>query len=74
MGIAEDRARALAEDVIAQMEATNDIDLPREVSKLLAASSQPTEEAFNAAIRVLMAEKRARVFLEERRKNPPAQN
>ncbi|CUH62783.1 hypothetical protein TG4357_00299 [Thalassovita gelatinovora] len=66
MSVAEDLADALAKDVIDAVEALDDVDLIDQVAKQLGASSQTTQEAFMTAVRVRLAEKRARKFLETR--------
>lgn len=67
--LAEQVADQLAKDVMRQMDETGDIDLAREVTKMLATSSVPTEEAFNTAMRVLGAERRARALMDTRAKD-----
>ncbi len=69
MGIAEDLADALARDTIEAAEALNDDLLIEQVAKQIGASSQTTQEAFMTAVRVRLAEKRARKFLEGRLKS-----
>ena len=66
MGVAEDLADALAKDTIEAAEALNDEALIDQVAKQIGASSQTTQEAFMTAVRVRLAEKRARKFLEAR--------
>lgn len=66
MSVAEDLADALAKDTIEAAEALNDDNLIDQVAKQLGASSQTTQEAFMTAVRVRLAEKRARNFLEKR--------
>ncbi|MBR9649903.1 hypothetical protein [Thalassovita aquimarina] len=66
MGVAEDLADALARDTIEAAEALNDDNLIDQVAKQIGASSQTTQEAFLTAVRVRLAEKRARKFLEGR--------
>ncbi|MDX1780013.1 MAG: hypothetical protein R3256_01720 [Thalassovita sp.] len=66
MGVAEDLADALAKDTIEAAEALNDEALIDQVAKQIGASSQTTQEAFMTAVRVRLAEKRARKFLEGR--------
>ncbi|MYM53966.1 hypothetical protein [Thalassovita mangrovi] len=68
MSVAEDLADALARDTIEAAEALNDDLLIDQVAKQLGASSQTTQEAFMTAVRVRLAEKRARKFLEGRLK------
>ncbi|MCG7574733.1 hypothetical protein MHM39_14265 [Phaeobacter sp. CNT1-3] len=68
MGVTEDLADALAKDTIEAAEAMGDERLIDEVSKQLGASSQTTQEAFMTAVRVRLAEKRARGFLQDKLK------
>jgi hypothetical protein len=66
MGITEDLADALARDVIAAAEELGDDQLIAEVSRVIGASSPTTQEAFMTAVRVRLAEARARAFLAAR--------
>ncbi|HBS50568.1 MAG TPA: hypothetical protein DEA05_11035 [Rhodobacteraceae bacterium] len=59
-------ASALADDVMSAMDETGDDRLFVEVGKVLAAASQTLEEAFLTEIRVRLAERSARRFLERR--------
>lgn len=68
MGVLEDLADKLAQDVLAAAEKTGDDTLVEMISRELGSSSQTTQEAFNTAIRMRTAEARARVALEERLK------
>lgn len=70
MGITEDIADKLAQDVIRQMDQTGDQDLAKEVAKTLGTSSTTTEEAFNTAMRVRLAETRARALMAKRESEP----
>lgn len=65
--VTKEIADQLARDVMKQMQETGDEDLAREVSKVLASTSVPTEEAFNSAIRAFTADDRARAVLAKRR-------
>ncbi|MGR3495802.1 hypothetical protein [Citreimonas sp.] len=58
-------ADALAADTIKAMDTLGDDRLYEEVAKVLGASSQTSEEAFMTAIRIRLAERRARTFLED---------
>ncbi|CUH65779.1 MAG: hypothetical protein VX083_12865 [Pseudomonadota bacterium] len=69
MGVTEDLADALAKDTIEAAEATGDERLIDEVAKQLGASSQTTQEAYMTAVRVRLAEKRARSFLQDKLKD-----
>lgn len=53
----------LADDVMAMQDASGQDRLFMEVSAVLGASSQTLEEAFLTAVRVRMAERKARDFL-----------
>lgn len=66
MGITEDLADSLAQDTIAAAEAMGDENLIDEVSKVIGAASQTTQEAFMTAVRVRLSEKRARTFLKDK--------
>ncbi len=63
MSALEDLADTLARDTIAAMEELGDDRFYMEVSKVLGATSPTTQEAFMTAIRVRLAERRAREFL-----------
>lgn len=67
MAMLEDEADALARETLALAQATNDAELVRQVSELLATSSTVTQEAYMAAIRVHQAVARARRFLSDKR-------
>jgi hypothetical protein len=64
MGITEDLADDLARDTIAAMEQLGNDRLYVEVGKVLGASSTTLQEAFMTSIRVRLAERRGRKFLE----------
>jgi cytochrome P450 len=66
MGVAEDLADALARDVIAAADELGDERLITEISTVLGASSPTTQEAYMTAIRVRLAERRARAALAAR--------
>ncbi|WP_425039338.1 hypothetical protein [Primorskyibacter sp. S187A] len=66
MGLAEDLANKLAEDVLKASDIMDDEDLPKEIAKLLGASSQTSEEAFLTAVRVIQANRKARAMLKDR--------
>ncbi|WP_334064210.1 hypothetical protein [Limimaricola cinnabarinus] len=72
MGITEDLADALARDAIAAAERLGDEGVISEVSEALGASSTTTQEAFLTAVRVRLAEQRARRLLEERLRQGPS--
>jgi len=64
-GSLEDLAGKLAEDTMAAMDECGDDRLYTEVGTVLAASSQSLEEAFLTEIRVRLAERKARRFLNQ---------
>ncbi|GAA6201076.1 hypothetical protein [Aquicoccus sp. SU-CL01552] len=65
-GALEQLAGKLADDTIAAMDESGDDRLYTEVGEVLAASSQSLEEAFLTEIRVRLAERKARRFLNRR--------
>ena len=65
MGTTEDLADALARDVIAAMDELGDDRFYERVSRMLGDGSPTTQEAFMMSIRVRLAERRARKFLED---------
>ncbi len=65
MGVTEDLADALARDTIAAMDKIDDEDFSAKVAKELGATSTTMEEAYMTAMRVRLAEKRARDFLKK---------
>lgn len=64
MSTLETLASKLAQDTMVAMEITGEDRLFVEVGDLLAASSQSLEEAYLTEVRVRMAERGARKFLE----------
>lgn len=72
MGVTEDLADALAHDTILAMDKLGDDRLVAEVSKVLGASSTTLQEAFMTAMRVRLAERRARLFLDQRLRDSTA--
>jgi hypothetical protein len=66
MGTTEELADALARDTLAAMDELGDDRFYMEVSKVLGATSPTTQEAFMTAVRVRLAERRARDFLDAR--------
>lgn len=64
MGVIEDMGDALARDVIDAMDELGDDRFYDKVSKVLADASPTMQEAFMTAIRVRLAERRGRAFLE----------
>lgn len=71
MSITEDLADALAQDTIKAMIELGDDKLIAQVAELIGASSQTTQEAFLTAVRVRLAERRAREFLAQKRAAGP---
>lgn len=65
MAVVDDLADALARDTIKAMDALGDETLPDQVAAVLGASSPSSEEIFRAAVRIRLAERRARAFLTE---------
>ncbi|MCZ0810919.1 MAG: hypothetical protein ACQEVT_06865 [Pseudomonadota bacterium] len=66
MGVTEDMADDLAQDVIKYIDATGDEEIVSDVIKLLGATSQTAEEAFLTSLRVRRANMKARALLMER--------
>lgn len=56
----------LARETLALADATGDAELVNEMSRVLAASSTTTQEAFMAAIRLRQAVARGTMFLQQR--------
>lgn len=67
-GSLEDLAARLADDVISAQDATGHDRLFMEVAQALGAASQTMEEAFLTEVRVRLAERTGRAFLEKRLK------
>jgi hypothetical protein len=65
MGVVDDLADKLAQDVIKAMDALGDETLADQVANVLGASSPSSEEVFRAAVRIRLAERRARAFLSD---------
>jgi hypothetical protein len=63
MAMIDEVMDALARDVLAAMDETGDDRLHDKVAKVLLDSSPTTQEIFVKAIRALLAERRARDFL-----------
>ena len=66
MGVTEDMADDLAQDVIKYIDATGDEEIVSDVIKLLGATSQTAEEAFLTSLRVRRPNMKARALLMER--------
>lgn len=65
MSVVDDLADKLARDTIKAMDALGDENLPDQVANVLGASSPSSEEIFRAAVRIRLAERRARTFLND---------
>ena len=65
MSVVDDLADKLARDTIKAMDALGDENLPDQVAAVLGASSPSSEEIFRAAVRIRLAERRARNFLND---------
>ncbi len=66
MGLANDLAEKLALDACNASLALEDEDLPETIAKIVGTSSPTTEELYRTAVRVILAERRARKVLEDR--------
>lgn len=66
MGLTEEMADALAEDTMKAQNKLNEPYLFEEVAKVIGAGSTTLEEAYLTSMRVRIAEKRGRVFLDKR--------
>lgn len=66
MRVVEDLADNLAKDAIELANKLGDDDIIYETAKVLVATSSTMEEAYMTSIRVRLAERRARRFLEEK--------
>jgi hypothetical protein len=64
--ITEDLADELAREVIDAAEELGDPNLIDEISKVIGAASQTTQEAFMTAVRVRLSERRARQVLADK--------
>lgn len=64
MSLIEELADGLSADTMAAMETTGDDRFYEKVAKVIGASSPTLEEAFLTSMRIRLAEKRARRFLE----------
>lgn len=65
MGVLQDLAEQLAKDVVDAMDETGDDRLHDKVGKVLLDASPTIQEAFMTAVRVIMAERKGRKFLEQ---------
>ena len=65
MSVLEDMGDALARDVVAAMDELGDDRFHEKISKVLLDMSPTTQEAYMTAIRVILAERKGRKFLEQ---------
>lgn len=65
MSILQDLTEKLAKDVVDAMDETGDDRLHEKVGKVLLDASPTTQEAYMTAVRVLLAERKGRKFLEQ---------
>ena len=65
MGILQDLTEQLAKDVVDAMDETGDDRLHEKVGRILLDASPTTQEAYMTAIRVILAERKGRKFLEQ---------
>jgi hypothetical protein len=64
MSLADDLAARLARDVVDAMDALGDDRFYDKVSKVLLETSPTMQDAFNTAIKVILAERKGREFLQ----------
>ncbi|MFN6976753.1 MAG: hypothetical protein ACK4OP_01390 [Gemmobacter sp.] len=64
MGVTEDLADALARDVLERQDALGDDRFYEKVGRVIGTSSPTLQEAFLTSIRIRLAERRARAFLD----------
>lgn len=72
MGLANDLAEQLALDACNTAEAIGDETLPEHIAQVVGTSSPTTEELYRTAVRVILAERRARKVLEAKIKEAEA--
>lgn len=72
MGIMDDLSDDLAKDAIKAMDVIGDEQFIQQVSQVIGATSTTTQEAFNTAARVRLAERRARDYILQRVKDHKA--
>lgn len=65
MGILQDLTEKLAQDVVDAMDEVGDDRLHEKVGKVLLDASPTTQEAYMTAVRVILAERKGRKFLEQ---------
>ena len=66
MGVLEDMAEALADDTMKAQDKLGEPYLYEEIAKVVGAASTTLEEAYLTAMRVRLAERRGRIFLQKR--------
>ena len=66
MGVLEDMAEELAADTMKAQDKLGEPYLYEEVARIIGAASTTLEEAYLTAMRVRLAERRGRIFLEKR--------
>ncbi len=66
MGMLEDLADRLAQDVIDAMDETGDENLVETISKVLISTSSTTQEAFMTQVKIRLSERRARRVLDDK--------
>jgi len=71
MGVVEDLADQLAQDALEAAAKLDDDTILAKIGDVLGASSATTHEAYSTAIRVRLAERRAREFLQDALKKAP---
>ncbi|GHD99754.1 hypothetical protein U879_06145 [Defluviimonas sp. 20V17] len=64
MALIDDIAEALSAEAVKAIEATGDDRFHEKVAKVIGTSSTTLEEAFNTSMRLRLAERRARQFIE----------
>lgn len=65
MPLLQDLTEQLAKDVVDAMDETGDDRLHEKVGRVLLDASPTTQEAYMTAVRVLLAERKGRKFLEQ---------
>jgi hypothetical protein len=65
MGVLQDLAERLAKDVVDAMDETGDDRLHEKVGKVLLDASPTTQEAYMTAVRVILAERKGRKYLDQ---------
>jgi len=65
MGVLQDLAEQLAKDVVDAMDETGDERLHEKVGRVLLDASPTTQEAYMTAVRVILAERKGRKYLDQ---------